>query len=156
MAFPSGIVPIEDQVDFGIVVGVYPSSDERFNIEFQRMTTATTWATVQTWNGGDYNAPLQFRDPLPNDNKTRSYRARHAYPGYTAGSWTATVSAKPTLLGNSEKPQLALSARPVGVPFILSTATSLRFGRSTGAGLFQSGANLIGKTATGGETTLTT
>jgi hypothetical protein len=156
MAFPTGLVQSDGFAESGIILGLNPSSDRSFDIRLQRQDTGTTWGSIQVWQGNSYNGAFQYRDLLKNDGLRRDYRARHEKSGYTAGAWTDTVSGGPILLSDGDAPQMPLSRRPISLPILLSTAASVRFGNTTGAGLSVSGGQLVGRSATGSETTLTT
>jgi hypothetical protein len=156
MAFPTNLIQNDGFAEAGIILGLNPSSDRSFDIRLQRQDTGTTWQSIQVWQGGAYSGAFQYRDLLNNDGLRRDYRARHEKSGYTAGAWTDTVSGGPILLSAGDAPQLALSRRPITLPILLSTAGSIRFGITTGAGLSVSSGQLVGRSATGSETTLTT
>ena len=154
MAFPTGLIQTDGFAESGIILGLNPSSDRSFDIRLQRQDTGTTWGSIQVWQGNSYNGAFQYRDLLNNDGLRRDYRARHEKSGYTAGAWTDTVSGGPILLSEGDAPQLALSRRPISVPILLSTGASLRFGNTTGAGIYRVGNALVGQGATGNATTL--
>lgn len=137
MAFPDGAERYEDGAGvqpYGVILGVYPSSSPLFNVELQRSSTASTWAKIAEFGGWNYRGAFQYKDVLPNDNINRSYRARHTQRAYTAGSWTATVTAKPIELPDGDIPTPPLSGKGINVPIYLSSGVTMNVGSVSAAG----------------------
>jgi hypothetical protein len=84
-----------DDYQTGIVVGITPGAGV-WQLEIQRSSGAvssTAWVLVATvlTNGGS----TSYTDSLPLDNGIRNYRARHVSDGYTPGTFSTRVSARP-------------------------------------------------------------
>lgn len=82
----------------GIRVGLSPATGT-WTLELQRssgLVSSTEWATVATMR--TYGTSTSYDDVLPLDNGIRNYRARLTKAGYTDGSWSTRVSARPTNL----------------------------------------------------------
>lgn len=97
MALPTGLFR-GIRLQYGNVLGVYPSSDPSFDVEIQRASGSSTgtFAQIVRLDPVEGSVGMVYRDILPNDNTTRVYRARHVKAGYTAGSFTKCVSGKPS------------------------------------------------------------
>lgn len=93
----------------GIELGLYPSTNRTLSIELQSATANSTASSM--WQSVLFPPTQQvdFRYLYHAALSTRSYyfRARHpAQPGYSAGAFTPTVSARPTVLGTIQPPIL--------------------------------------------------
>lgn len=83
---------------YGIVLRITPSTGS-WKLEIQRSSgTVGSTAWVEIANVNTDGTVVDYSDALPDDNGIRNYRCRHNKTGYTAGSWTTRVSARPTQL----------------------------------------------------------
>lgn len=71
--------------------------DARYPIALYTSPDDATWAALVTLPAG---ASTYFHE-LPNDGVTRYYKARHELTGYTSGSYTGSVNAKPAYAGDA-------------------------------------------------------
>jgi len=127
----------------GIELGIFPSTDKTLNIELQSATANSTASSM--WQSQIFpptqNADFRFTYMAPFSTRTYYFRARHpAQPGYSAGAFTPTVSAKPTALGTIQRPimpQMTYAGNveiPSGSDVWLSSSKTVKVGTQATTG----------------------
>ena len=124
-------------LDHGVILGMYPGADPTFGIELQRMNAGSAvWNTIYQVEDTIQQSEVVYTDYLPNDNRSRSYRARHIKVGWTAGAWTDTATAIPSELPNNEgsggggggRPPVYMTGRGMPVDMWVNTGASIKAG----------------------------
>lgn len=131
--------PLLPETQYGVTVGLYPSSDASFDVELQRSvgsSASTSFSKILQLNPSEGQSALQFIDRTPNDNIYRYYRARHVKQGYPNGSYTTIAKAKPdvVLTGFRDYPQLELTGGAVGADIQLAASKSVVVGSAVAGG----------------------
>lgn len=108
MALPTSMVASQARTQTGIVLGVHPSTEGTFNTELrvstQSSTASTAWVTQQLDPTSGY---FTHTVPLPLSTRTYYFQARHTGIGYSNGSYTPVVSAKPVKIALGGTPKIA-------------------------------------------------
>lgn len=128
----------------GIELGVFPSTNKTLTIEVQSATANSTSSSV--WQSQVFPptqaADFRFTYLVPYSTRTFYFRARHpAQPGYSAGSFTPTVSAKPTALGEIQRPLMPQLTHlgnveiPSGSDVYVSSAKNIKVGTQATTGV---------------------
>jgi hypothetical protein len=140
-------VPFADRLTLthpqtGITVGVYPSSDPKYDIQLHR--AASTSATVQpasskfseiatlgVINGG---ARVSYVDSLPLSKTYWWYKARSVNTGYaTPSAFTTGVNSLAGTLPTTAPGVLPFSGRPIPVSIRLTTNATLQLASTAGS-----------------------
>jgi len=129
----------------GLTFEAYPSTVRGLPVEFQTATANSTasslWASVirPPTSAG----PVRFHAAFPNSTKTYYCRARHpAGPGYSAGPFTATVSAKPEMKAEVQRriaPVVTYKGNveiPSGADMWISSGKTVKVGTQVTSGFF--------------------
>jgi hypothetical protein len=127
-------IPFAPQ-DYGIKLGVFPSSDARFGVQVDISTNSSTgpWRPLKglTPAGGQWNVVTDY---LPNDGQRRYYRARHTAQGYDP-STNIVVSALPARILPGQRVEVpAFTGIGVPVDIYLSSANAVRVGSAGNSG----------------------
>lgn len=129
MAVPTNAtVPRFTPLKSGVMIGVSPSSDPTFDVEFARATSSGVYSTVARLTAKGAGVPVVFEDLLPVDGKVRNYKARAVKDGYQGGDYTAVLSVKPTYLPDAPPNVTPITGQKLGVNVFLSTAQKVAFG----------------------------
>lgn len=116
MAFPTNVAKLPwtaTPQKTGIQIGLYPSTNPQVHVELQRAVGTTSAASTSFTGIGTFawdelvpwGSLYTYKDQLPLSDKVYSYRARGARTGFTASTWTATISARPDTLQDSPSPR---------------------------------------------------
>lgn len=115
----------------GVILGVSPSSDPTFDVEFARATSSGVYATVARLTPKGAGIPVSYTDLLPDDNTIRLYKARAVKDGWEAGDYTSAVSAKPIILPEVSPNITPLTGKGIGANIYLSTGQLVTFGNAS-------------------------
>lgn len=117
----------------GVILGVSPSSDPTFDVEFARATSSGVYATVARLSPKGAGIPVSYTDLLPDDNAIRLYKARAVKDGWDPGDYTSAVSAKPIILPEVSPNITPLTGKGIGSPLFISTGAPPTVGQAAAA-----------------------
>lgn len=108
MALPTSMKAAIFRTPTGVELGIHPSTEGRFAIELRRSTQSSTSSTAWFTHQLDPSSGnFQYVVSLPLSTQTYYFQARHVGIGYSNGSYTPVVSAKPVKIALGGTPKIA-------------------------------------------------
>lgn len=114
----------------GVMLGVSPSSDPTFDVEFARATSSGVYETIDKVSPNTQGVYPKFTDILPGTTNTFSYKARATKDGWNPGDYTTPITVRPIALPEYFPPITPVTGKAIGVDVFLSTGQRLAYGNA--------------------------